>query len=168
MAYAKIKYELEDAVALITLNDPATLNAIAVDMTAELTDAFGRAVREARCIVMTGEGRAFSSGANLASGAPPTDADGQPDLGDRLEEHQRAIVGGQAHAGAPRADREDLLVEAIDQLCERVRRAVEGLARRVGGVLLGEQRGRHGQVAVGIPATPRAATIPQRPDEDIR
>lgn len=86
MAYAKIKYELEGAVALITLNDPATLNAIAVDMTAELTDAFGRAVGEARCVVMTGEGRAFSSGANLSSGAPPTDADGQPDLGDRLEQ----------------------------------------------------------------------------------
>jgi 2-(1,2-epoxy-1,2-dihydrophenyl)acetyl-CoA isomerase len=85
MAYAKVKYELEDAVALITLNDPATLNAIAVDMTAELTDAFGRAVNEARCVVMTGEGRGFSSGANLASGAPPADADGRPDLGGALE-----------------------------------------------------------------------------------
>jgi 2-(1,2-epoxy-1,2-dihydrophenyl)acetyl-CoA isomerase len=85
MAYAKVKYELEGNVALITLNDPATLNAIAVDMTAELTDAFGRAVNEARCVVMTGEGRGFSSGANLASGAPPTGDDGQPDLGGRLE-----------------------------------------------------------------------------------
>lgn len=85
MAYAKVKYELEGNIALITLNDPGTLNAIAVDMTAELTDAFGRAINEARCVVMTGEGRGFSSGANLASGAPPTDSDGQPDLGGRLE-----------------------------------------------------------------------------------
>lgn len=85
MAYAKVKYERDGNVALITMSDPATLNAIAVDMTEELTDAFGRAVNEARCIVLTGEGRAFSSGANLASGAPPMGEDGQPDLGGRLE-----------------------------------------------------------------------------------
>jgi 2-(1,2-epoxy-1,2-dihydrophenyl)acetyl-CoA isomerase len=83
---AKAKYELEGGVALITLNDPATLNAISVDMTEELTVFFGRAAEEARCIVLTGEGRAFSSGANLAGGAPPMDADGQPDLGGRLEQ----------------------------------------------------------------------------------
>jgi len=81
----KAKYELDGGVALITLNDPATLNAISVDMTNELTVLFQRAVGEARCVVLTGEGRGFSSGANLASGAPPTDADGQPDLGGRLE-----------------------------------------------------------------------------------
>jgi 2-(1,2-epoxy-1,2-dihydrophenyl)acetyl-CoA isomerase len=83
---AKVKYELENGVALITLNDPVTLNAIAVDMTDELTAFFKRAVEEARCIVLTGEGRAFSSGANLASGAPPIGEDGLPDLGGRLEQ----------------------------------------------------------------------------------
>lgn len=82
---AKAKYELENGVALITLSDPATLNAISVEMTAELDVFFNRAASEARCIVLTGEGRGFSSGANLASGAPPLDADGQPDLGGRLE-----------------------------------------------------------------------------------
>jgi 2-(1,2-epoxy-1,2-dihydrophenyl)acetyl-CoA isomerase len=82
---AKVKYELDGAVAIVTMSDPATLNAIAVDMTEELVAAFDRAVGEARCIVLTGEGRAFSSGANLAGGAPPLDADGQPDLGGRLE-----------------------------------------------------------------------------------
>ncbi len=85
MAYAKIKYELSGNVAVITLNDPATLNAISVPMTDELTDAFGRAINEARCVLMTGEGRGFSSGANLASGAPPMGEDGLPDLGGRLE-----------------------------------------------------------------------------------
>ncbi len=82
---AKVKYEQDGAVAIVTMSDPATLNAIAVDMTEELVDAFNRAVSESRCVVLTGEGRAFSSGANLASGAPPTDSDGQPDLGGRLE-----------------------------------------------------------------------------------
>ena len=82
---AKAKYELQDGVALITLSDPATLNAISVEMTAELDGFFDRAVEQARCIVLTGEGRGFSSGANLASGAPPIADDGLPDLGGRLE-----------------------------------------------------------------------------------
>jgi 2-(1,2-epoxy-1,2-dihydrophenyl)acetyl-CoA isomerase len=82
---AKAEYELENGVALIRLSDPATLNAISVEMTAELSALFERAAAEARCVVLTGEGRAFSSGANLASGAPPMDSDGLPDLGDPLE-----------------------------------------------------------------------------------
>ncbi|MGD9815690.1 MAG: enoyl-CoA hydratase/isomerase [Hyphomonadaceae bacterium] len=85
MAYAKVKYALEGGVAVITMSDPATLNAIALDMVAEINDALSRAESEARCIVLTGEGRAFSSGANLASGAPPMGADGRVDLGMRLE-----------------------------------------------------------------------------------
>ncbi len=82
---SKVKYEQDGAVAIVTMSDPATLNAIAVDMTEELVQAFDRAVAEARCVLLTGEGRAFSSGANLAGGAPPVDSDGQPDLGGRLE-----------------------------------------------------------------------------------
>jgi 2-(1,2-epoxy-1,2-dihydrophenyl)acetyl-CoA isomerase len=82
---AKVKYEQDGTVAIVTMSDPATLNAIAVDMTGELVEAFNRAVSDARCVVLTGEGRAFSSGANLASGAPPVDSDGHPDLGGRLE-----------------------------------------------------------------------------------
>ena len=81
----KAKYELENDVALITMSDPATLNAIAIDMTEELTAFFDRATKEARCVVLTGEGRAFSSGANLGAGVPPVDANGQPDLGASLE-----------------------------------------------------------------------------------
>lgn len=83
---AKAKYELQDGVALITLNDPATLNAISVEMTEELNLLFERACAEARCVVLTGEGRGFSSGANLAGGAPPIADDGLPDLGGRLEQ----------------------------------------------------------------------------------
>lgn len=83
---AKAKYELENGVALITLSDPSTLNAISVEMTETLNALFDRAAEEARCIVLTGEGRGFSSGANLASGAPPLADDGLPDLGGRLEQ----------------------------------------------------------------------------------
>ncbi len=89
---AKVKYQQDGAVAIVTMSDPATLNAIAVDMTEELVEAFNRAASDARCVVLTGEGRAFSSGANLSSGAPPTDAEGQPDLGGRLEATFNPVV----------------------------------------------------------------------------
>ncbi len=82
---AKSKYELDGAVAVITMSDPATLNAISVEMTDELSKHFARATTEARCIVFTGDGRAFSSGANLTGGAPPVDGEGRPDVGAHLE-----------------------------------------------------------------------------------
>ena len=90
---AKTKYELNGAVAVLTLSDPATLNAIAPDMVDELNEGFARAAREARCVVLTGEGRGFSSGANLTSDGPaPTDADGRIDVGKRLQEHYNPFV----------------------------------------------------------------------------
>lgn len=67
MAYAKIKYEQRGDVALIAMSDPATLNAAGLHMVEEMTEAFTRASRGARCAVLTGEGRAFSSGANLSA-----------------------------------------------------------------------------------------------------
>lgn len=83
MAYTK--YEFENGVALITIADPATLNAVSPDVTRELSVHFTRATEEARCAVLTGEGRGFSSGANLAGGgSPPVDAEGRPDLGAAL------------------------------------------------------------------------------------
>src|SRR5262245_49509578 len=82
------QYQQHGAVAVLTLSDPATLNAIAPDMVDELSEGFARASREARCVVLTGEGRGFSSGANLTSAGPaPTDADGRVDVGKRLQEH---------------------------------------------------------------------------------
>ncbi len=85
---SKLKYELEDGVALITLNDPSTLNSMDAGMADDMRALVERAGSEARCLVLTGEGRAFCSGANLA---PPTervtDSSGRVDAGERLEKH---------------------------------------------------------------------------------
>lgn len=85
---SKVQYELRDGVALITLNDPATLNSMDAGMADAMRELVVRAGGEARCVVLTGEGRAFCSGANLA---PPTeratDASGRIDAGERLEKH---------------------------------------------------------------------------------
>lgn len=88
----KSRYEQQGDVAVITMADPATLNAIAPDMTDELHDHFGRAAREARCVLLTGEGRGFSSGANLGLAPPPVDAEGRVDVGERLEKQYNGFV----------------------------------------------------------------------------
>jgi 2-(1,2-epoxy-1,2-dihydrophenyl)acetyl-CoA isomerase len=96
MDYTKIKLDVVDGVAVITLSDPATMNAAGVDTAAELTDAFRRVATgavAARAIVLTGEGRGFCSGANLSAGAGATlDADGKPDAGRALETHYNPLV----------------------------------------------------------------------------
>lgn len=90
---SKIRYECADNVALITLNDPATLNAITAELSEDLHAAFERAVSDAaRAVVLTGEGRAFSSGANLSGGAPPMGDDGRIDLGRVLEERYNPFI----------------------------------------------------------------------------
>lgn len=65
--FKKITYALEDKVAIITFNDPATLNACGLDTAEELTTAFAKAAGEARAVILTGNGRGFCSGANLGA-----------------------------------------------------------------------------------------------------
>ena len=57
----------QDRVLTITLNRPEKLNAVINEMLQELRDAVmeGEADPDTRCIVITGAGRAFSSGADL-------------------------------------------------------------------------------------------------------
>jgi len=95
--YQKIKVTHDGAVALITLSDPATMNAAGVDTAAELLHAFKDASGgpdKARAIVLTGEGRGFCSGANLSSspGGANLDVDGKPDAGAALETVYNPLV----------------------------------------------------------------------------
>jgi 2-(1,2-epoxy-1,2-dihydrophenyl)acetyl-CoA isomerase len=55
-------------VATVTLDDPGHLNAISPELTAQLNTALERVIADpaARVIVVQGEGKAFSVGANLA------------------------------------------------------------------------------------------------------
>lgn len=69
MLYQKIKLEFRENLARIELNQPEVLNAICLDMLEELKSAVSSisAVQDkARCLLITGAGRGFCSGANLS------------------------------------------------------------------------------------------------------
>ncbi|SIO49018.1 Enoyl-CoA hydratase [Burkholderia sp. GAS332] len=84
MSETSVIYTLEHDVAVIRLNDPKTLNAFSESMADQLKEAFTRAEAEARGIVLTGEGRGFSSGVNLVTGAANKPVN-ERDAGERLE-----------------------------------------------------------------------------------
>src|SRR2546425_11620039 len=68
MAYETIVYEKTGPVVTLTLNRPDTINAINPQMTAELHGALDEADADAevRAIVLTGAGRGFSAGFDIA------------------------------------------------------------------------------------------------------
>ncbi len=63
-------YERQDAVAIISMNRPDSLNGFTSELCEDLLLAFEAAQRDStvRAIVFTGEGRAFSAGADLKQG----------------------------------------------------------------------------------------------------
>ncbi|PKP90861.1 MAG: 2-(1,2-epoxy-1,2-dihydrophenyl)acetyl-CoA isomerase [Alphaproteobacteria bacterium HGW-Alphaproteobacteria-16] len=62
-----VLYSLENGVATLRLNRPERLNAVTFDMLDLIRASLLRAVNEgARAVLLTGEGRAFCSGADLA------------------------------------------------------------------------------------------------------
>lgn len=69
MSWQTIRYEISEGLAVITMNRPEVMNALNTTMRAELREALSRATGEARAIVLTGAGRAFCSGQDLADGA---------------------------------------------------------------------------------------------------
>ncbi|AUH67482.1 MULTISPECIES: enoyl-CoA hydratase-related protein [Gordonia] len=57
----------DDRVALLTLNRPTALNALSSQMMREFTEALDEVTRaDARVLVLTGAGRAFAAGADIA------------------------------------------------------------------------------------------------------
>lgn len=80
MAYETIVVEIRNAIARVTLNRPDTLNAMNQTMIGELTTAFTElgTQTDVRAVVVTGAGRAFSSGGDIRgmlAAAPEATAD---------------------------------------------------------------------------------------------
>jgi enoyl-CoA hydratase/carnithine racemase len=81
MDYRTIRYEVADRVLTMTLARPDKMNAFDPVMMAEFLDAFDQADRDdaVRAIIVTGAGRAFSSGADISKGADTFDFQSRPD-----------------------------------------------------------------------------------------
>ncbi|MEZ4761344.1 MAG: enoyl-CoA hydratase-related protein [Flavobacteriales bacterium] len=73
MAYSKIIYAVAEGVATITLNRPDKLNSFDRAMALETIEALDQARDDTavRAILLTGEGRAFSAGQDLAEAIAP-------------------------------------------------------------------------------------------------
>jgi enoyl-CoA hydratase/carnithine racemase len=81
----EVLYEVEDGVAVITLNRPERMNTISGPMLAQLTELLlkANADREVRAIILTGTGRAFCAGLDL------------------VDATQGSGIGSEAQANAP-------------------------------------------------------------------
>jgi enoyl-CoA hydratase/carnithine racemase len=68
MDFQTIRYEVDDRVAMITLNRPEALNALSPAMIRELRQAYARAEADddVWLLLITGAGRAFCAGADVA------------------------------------------------------------------------------------------------------
>ncbi len=68
MEFERASLEIDGSVAILHMNDPKVLNAVSADMLKGMTDALdalAASETKPRCLVLTGTGRAFSTGANL-------------------------------------------------------------------------------------------------------
>ncbi|CAN7764351.1 enoyl-CoA hydratase-related protein [Cupriavidus necator] len=86
--YKYISFQEEGGVARLVLNRPEALNALHADTLAEIIHALDRVRDEAsaRALLMTGAGRAFSSGADLMT------AGSGKDIGSKLEDYYNPIL----------------------------------------------------------------------------
>ena len=93
MNYEQIRFETGDRVARITLNRPDRLNSFTVAMHGELRGALERlkADSSARVLLLTGAGRGFCAGQDLADRAV-TPGSAPVDLGQSIESYYRPLV----------------------------------------------------------------------------
>jgi len=93
MQYEEIKLEFTDNVAVLTFNNPGALNAISWKMIQEVSSAVEEVedpANGARCLLLTGAGRAFCSGANLAD--PEMSKNKKMDAGEVLEKWYNPLM----------------------------------------------------------------------------
>ena len=162
MDYQAITLDIADGVGVITLNRPDVMNALNTQMRAEITHAVKAAEAAARCVVLTGAGRAFCSGQDLGDGGSAATLDLERTLRDEYVPMLKAIFdcrvpticavnGAAAGAGANLALAADVVIASrrrvfcagihphrIDPRCRRhllVAASGRGRARDGGGAI---------------------------------
>lgn len=95
MEYRNILYTVEEGVARLTLNRPDKLNSFTGEMHAELRHALDalQADMGARVLILSGAGRAFCAGQDLADpDMAKTPAGAMPDIGNVVERNYKPLV----------------------------------------------------------------------------
>lgn len=83
-----VLYEVADSVATLTLNRPERMNAWSADLDQGMSAALAAARDDdaVRAIIVTGAGRAFCAGADLAGGAGTFAGRNEPDAADNVQQ----------------------------------------------------------------------------------
>ncbi|MGE0386207.1 MAG: crotonase/enoyl-CoA hydratase family protein [Gammaproteobacteria bacterium] len=133
MAYATLDYSVDSRILLLTLNRPDKLNAFTVEMANELVDAFGRASRDdsVGAIVVTGAGRAFCAGMDLAVGGNVFGLD--ESLRPTLADMDQRLDDPAIHAGV--RDTGGRVSLAIYECAKPVIAAINGAAVGIGATM---------------------------------
>ena len=94
MAYEQLMVDLDGAVATVRMNNPARLNALSETLTRELLQELARLKQDpsVRAIVLTGEDRGFSAGADLTSLQEPYLKGERPQLSSFLKEGYNKLI----------------------------------------------------------------------------
>lgn len=100
---SQVIVERHGPIMQLTLNRPKRMNAFTGTMLAIICDALAEAGAddEIRCIVLTGAGGNFSSGADLRAMAGDSDEEGSIDLGERLRDDPQFAERGFLKVGRP-------------------------------------------------------------------
>ncbi|GGB83910.1 2-(1,2-epoxy-1,2-dihydrophenyl)acetyl-CoA isomerase [Marinobacterium zhoushanense] len=93
MAFEHIEYRVDQGVAVLTLNRPASLNSFNAEMHAEMREALKQVRKDesVRCLLITGNGRGFCAGQDLSDRNVAADAE-MPDLGLSIEKFYNPMI----------------------------------------------------------------------------
>jgi 2-(1,2-epoxy-1,2-dihydrophenyl)acetyl-CoA isomerase len=100
MSYETIRVEREGPLTIITLNRPERLNAMPPQMADELGQAFYD-LGDARAVLITGEGKGFCSGADLAARGSGSALGGKGGSHEALNNHYNPAVSQLIRANVP-------------------------------------------------------------------
>jgi 2-(1,2-epoxy-1,2-dihydrophenyl)acetyl-CoA isomerase len=103
VTYEQLIEERDDAVALLRLNNPSRLNALSPVLTGELMQSLTALAADPGCraIVLIGEGRGFSAGADLTTLQEPYLRGERPHLSQFLKEGYNRLIPLLAEAPKP-------------------------------------------------------------------
>jgi 2-(1,2-epoxy-1,2-dihydrophenyl)acetyl-CoA isomerase len=93
MSFNNIKFDINEGAATLTLNRPKALNSFTAEMHAEIRQVMQQVIDDPdiRCLVITGAGRGFCAGQDLADRAMTTES-GAPDVGASVEKNYNPLI----------------------------------------------------------------------------